>query len=455
MIEHPEPVRWPRAIRYIVGNEACERFSFYGMRSILTMFLFQQLLTAVPLEDRQARAKEIFHLFVMASYFTPLLGGYIADRFWGKYRTIFRLSLVYCVGHLLLALFDDWAPGFYTGLGLIALGAGGIKPCVSAFVGDQLTARERSLAPKVFAAFYWAINLGSLFASLSIPKLLRWFGPEVAFGLPGVLMAISLVVLWLGRRHYHELPPSGRDPHSVGRVLWSSLRGRASADHPPEAVDRARSVLRLFRIFVFIPFFWMLFDQKASAWVLQANAMDLSIGPWSFEPSQMQFINPLLVLLLIPLTTGVIYPAFERSRFRLTPLRRITLGMFSAGLSFVMVAVIQMALDRGARPSVLWQLAPYIALTLGEVLVSTTGLEFAYSQAPRELKGVIQSFWWLTVSAGNLVVAIVSRLNVFQGAASFLFYASLITAAGIGLGLAARGFVTREVFRQDPPPPAR
>jgi POT family proton-dependent oligopeptide transporter len=417
------------------------------MRSILTVFLVDHLLGALPVGDRAARGKEIFHLFVMVSYFTPLIGGYVADRYWGKYHTIFRLSLVYCVGHLFLALFDQWAPGFYAGLGLIALGAGGIKPCVSAFVGDQLTTEQRSLAPKVFAAFYWAINLGSFFASLTIPKLLRYFGPEVAFGLPGVLMAIATVVLWIGRRHYHELPPSGPTRHSLGRLLWSALRGRAAAEHPPEAVERGRAVLRVLRVFAFVPFFWMLFDQKASAWVLQARAMDLQIGPFSFEPSQLQFINPLLVLLLIPLTTGVIYPAFERSRWPLTPLRRMTLGMFSAGLSFVLVALIQMALDDGARISVLWQLAPYIALTLGEVLVSTTGLEFAYSQAPRELKGVIQSFWWLTVSAGNLVVAIVARLNVFSGAASFLFYAALVSAAGIGLGLVSRRFVSREVFR--------
>ena len=438
--------RWPRAIKYIVGNEACERFSFYGMRSILTVFLVDHLLGMLPAAERQPRAKEIFHLFVMVTYFTPLLGGYLADRFWGKYRTIFRLSLVYCVGHLLLALFDDWAPGFYAGLGLIALGAGGIKPCVSAFVGDQLSVEQRSLMPKVFAAFYWAINLGSLFASLSIPKLLRYFGPEVAFGLPGVLMALSTVVLWLGRRYYNEVPPSGRDPHSLGRLLWSAVRGRAD-EHSPEARERGRAVLRVLRVFVFIPFFWMLFDQKGSAWVLQARSMDLTLGPLVLEPSQLQFMNPLLVLLLIPLTTGVIYPAFARTRWPLTPLRRMTVGMFCAGLSFVMVAVIQMALDDGARLSMLWQLAPYVALTLGEVLVSTTGLEFAYSQAPRELKGVIQSFWWLMVSAGNLVVAIVARLNVFSGAASFLFYAALVSAAGVGLALVSRGYVSREVFR--------
>jgi proton-dependent oligopeptide transporter, POT family len=399
------------------------------MRNILTVFLVGYLLAAIPAAQREAHAKSIFHLFVMAAYFTPLLGGWLADRYWGKYKTILRLSLLYCVGHACLALFDHSPAGFYTGLGLIALGAGGIKPCVSAFVGDQLTAAEKPLAPKVFAAFYWAINLGSLLASLFIPKLLKHHGPAVAFGLPGVLMGVATLVFWLGRKHYHELPPTGAAPYSREGI---------------------RAVLRLLKVFALVPFFWMLFDQKASAWVLQATRMQLDMGWYTFEPSQLQAINPLLVMILIPLTTGVIYPACDRLGLPLTPLRRMTLGMFSAAASFVMVALIQVALDRGQQLSVLWQLAPYVALTLGEVLVSTTGLEFAYTQAPREMKGMIQSLWWLAVAAGNLVVAVLSRLDLFTGAASFLFYAALVSAAGVAMALVARNYVYVEYFREDP-----
>jgi POT family proton-dependent oligopeptide transporter len=455
--------RWPTALPYIVGNEACERFSYYGMRSVLTVFLVDHLLAASPAAARVGEAKEIFHLFVMAAYFCPLLGGYLADRHWGKYRTILRLSLVYCAGHACLAWFDDSPAGFYTGLGLIALGAGGIKPCVSAFLGDQLTAAEKGLMPRVFAAFYWSINLGSLAASLCIPKLLRHFGPQVAFGLPGLLMLIATLVFWVGRRHYHHVTPSGPDPDSVLRVMLTAWRrrrtgpppgpggswlDRARGVHADPAIEGAKAVLGVARIFAFVPFFWMLFDQKGSAWVLQARNMDLAIGPFTFEPSQLQFINPALVMLLIPLCTGVIYPALESTRFRLTPLRRMATGMFAAGLAFVLVALIQAGLDRGLRLSVLWQLGPYVALTVGEIFVSITGVEFAYAQAPRHLKGLIQSLWFLAVSAGNLIVALVARLNVFSGAASFLFYAALVTAAGVGLALVGRRHVDREFLRE-------
>jgi len=182
----------PPQIPFIIGNEACERFSFYGMRNILTVFLIDWLLrTQVPGQgEREASAKAVFHLFVFGVYFTPLLGGFLADRFLGKYRTILYISLLYCAGHACLAAFPDDPRGFYAGLALIALGSGGIKPCVSALVGDQFTEKNKHLVNKVFALFYWSINLGSFFASLLIPKTLRLWGPAVAFGIPGVLMAV-------------------------------------------------------------------------------------------------------------------------------------------------------------------------------------------------------------------------------------------------------------------------
>ena len=185
----------PRQVPFIIGNEACERFSFYGMRNILTVFLIDYLLTnAVP--DQVVRAgvaKAHFHDFVVGVYLFPLLGGYLADRYLGKYRTILYLSLVYCLGQALLVFSTGNPTGFYAGLFLIALGSGGIKPCVSAMVGDQFDEKTKHQAKNVFAAFYWSINFGSFFASLFIPKLLTVYGPKVAFGLPGVLMLIATI----------------------------------------------------------------------------------------------------------------------------------------------------------------------------------------------------------------------------------------------------------------------
>ncbi|WP_139115961.1 MFS transporter, partial [Xanthomonas translucens] len=184
--------RMPRQIPYIIGNEACERFSFYGMRNILVQFLITSLLLQeATAPGREAEAKHILHSFMVGVYFFPLLGGWLADRFFGKYTTILWFSLIYCAGHACLALFEGSREGFFVGLGLIALGAGGIKPLVASFMGDQFDQSNKHLAKLVFDAFYWIINFGSLFASLLIPLALKNLGPAWAFGIPGLLMFVA------------------------------------------------------------------------------------------------------------------------------------------------------------------------------------------------------------------------------------------------------------------------
>src|SRR5687767_639144 len=213
----------PRQIRYIIGNEGCERFSFYGMRNILTVFLVTSLLTYLPEGDRPGAAKDVFHTFVIGVYFFPLLGGWLADRFFGKYHTILWFSLIYCAGHACLALFESHATGFYTGLFLIALGSGGIKPLVVSFCGDQFDQSNKSKAKVVFDAFYWIINFGSFFASLLSPIFLRNYGPAVAFGIPGILMFIATFIFWLGRKQYVNVPPTKADPNSFLHVARTAL----------------------------------------------------------------------------------------------------------------------------------------------------------------------------------------------------------------------------------------
>ncbi|WP_437930383.1 POT family MFS transporter [Sorangium sp. So ce291] len=448
---------FPPQIKYIIGNEGCERFSFYGMKNILTFFMINYML----IHEHVAKAN--YHLFVSACYFFPLLGGFLSDRFLGKYRTILWLSLVYCAGHACLAVFESSPTGFYAGLALIALGSGGIKPCVSAHVGDQFSEENKHLVKHVFALFYWIINFGSFFASALIPKTLEWFGPRVAFGIPGVLMLIATLVFWMGRDRYVHVPPTGENPHSFLRVLWDGVRGgrdarggaargrfleAARGRHPEGAIDGARAVLRVMTIFAPIPVFWALFDQKGSTWVVQATRMDLDVLGYRLAPSQLMALNPLMVMLIIPLNTMILYPALERRGFRLSALGRMTAGMAIAGLSFVAVAAIELAMTSGSRPSVLWQAAPYLLITFAEVLVSTTGLEFAYSQAPREMKSTIMSFWNLTVTVGNLITAGVAALNVFTGAMQYLFFAALIFIAAVVFGLLARRYVVVDYFQR-------
>ena len=506
-------VKFPGQIPFIIANEGCERFSFYGMRNILTRFLGMSVwLVALPEVERNIAATEVFHTFVMGVYFFPLLGGWLADRWFGKYNTILWFSLIYCLGQGCLALFVYNKIGFYSGLGLIALGSGGIKPLVASFMGDQFDSKTKRLAKLAFDLFYWIINFGSFFATLSMAFFLKQLGPRVAFGIPGVLMLISTIVFYLGRHRYVMVPPAPPNPHSFTRVVRTALLStaprhgrpglmvallgcvlacgaialvfspwldpvpslclalvlalafggvgtsmqldRARGVHPDDAVDGVRAVLRVLILFALITPFWSLFDQKASTWVLQADKM---IKPSWFDPAMMQALNPALVMVIIPFNNFVLFPWLRKLGYEPTALRRMTAGIALAGVSWIVVGIMQLSLDSGTAYSITWQVLPYVFLTLGEVLVSATGLEFAYSQAPPVMKGVVMSFFNLTVTVGGLWVllanAAIKRPSITHWISSssgisttafyMFFFAVFAFAAALVFGLFARRY--REV----------
>jgi proton-dependent oligopeptide transporter, POT family len=523
---------WPPGVPYIIGNEGCERFSFYGMRSILTLYLARELYVRTPpfSSNPDAFAQSHYHLFVAAVYAFPMIGAIIADRLAGKFNTILYLSLVYCAGHGCLALFEGSPYGIWTGLTLIAVGSGGIKPCVSANVGDQFGRNNWFRVRSIFQAFYFIINFGSFFSTVLIPEIWDRFGASWAFGIPGVLMAIATLVFWLGRNKFVHVPPKpgGRlgilDALSsillfmtfghlfftsglpwywliaislvhlllglavflyrqtikmddgflavllFGVLLGGKSIGRLPAPPPVEAADQVApeiaerrkklaesrwfgpavrlfgveaaegpiAVLAIISVFFLVSIFWALFDQHGSSWVLQAEQMDRVIWGYNLKASQIQSLNPLIVMLLIPFVDRLLYPGVERLGFKATPLRRMTAGMLIAGSSFVAVALIQHQIDaRGPGVvSVNWQIIAYVLITLAEVLVSITGLEFAYTQAPRRMKSTIMGFWLLAVSLGNVLVSIVSLIKL-PPAEFFWVFAALMGAAGLLFGLRA------------------
>jgi POT family proton-dependent oligopeptide transporter len=517
----PVADRWPPQIKYIVGNEACERFSYYGMRSILAGYITGAVLKGGLGQDADA-STEIIHTFVFVNYFMPLFGAWLSDKIIGRYHTILWVSLFYCAGHGVLACSDlaGTVHGklllLYTGMALIAFGSGGIKPCVSAFMGDQFKPEQSHLLQKAYGAFYWAINLGSFFSFLVIPWVKDRHGYSLAFGVPGIFMAIATFVFWLGTKHYVRVPPSRETksagffkvlfaalsgPRAPGQGFWDAAHGRFSE----KEIDAAKSVLPILFVFALIPIFFSLFDQTNSTWVLQGGKMlEFRFGEtgfskellpyWTFvsvgagiagllfllivlfrkfssrKPSpslktrlllvlasvivsslftwlmlylpgfkigaeQMQSMNPLIVMILVPLFTLGIYPRIGRFA---SPLRRMSYGMFLAAASYLVVAALQRQIETGAQLSVLWQTVPYVILTAAEVLVSTTGLEFAFREAAPEMKSIVMSFWLLTIAFGDLLVVAVTKLfsNASDPAASvstnrFLLYAGLTFVVAI------------------------
>jgi POT family proton-dependent oligopeptide transporter len=381
--------RWPAGISYIIGNEAAERFSFYGMKGILVVFMTAHLLNSQGQADHmsEADAKVWFHLFTSAVYFTPLLGGLLSDIFLGKYRTIILLSLVYCLGHFMLAI-DDTRFGLGIGLGLIAVGAGGIKPCVSAHVGDQFGKTNQPLLEKAFSWFYFAINLGAAISTILTPILLKNYGPGWAFGVPGGLMVLATIVFWMGRWKFVHIPPGG--------MKW--VRETFSK-------EGVSILAKLGIIFCFVAMFWALFDQTGSAWVLQSLHMDRVVFGYELLPSQIPAANPILVLTMIPLFYYVIYPLMKRFLFEMTPLRRIAIGFFICIPAFAVPALIETKIAAGMTPHISWQFLSYVIMTAAEILISITCLEFAYTQAPKTMKSIVMGCFLASVTLGNLFTA--------------------------------------------------
>lgn len=431
----------PPGIPFIIGNEAAERFSFYGMRGILVVFMTQYLMdaggqSAVMGADE---AKGWYHLFVSAVYFTPLLGALLSDLVLGKFRTIILLSLVYCAGHLALAL-DDTRAGLAVGLGLIALGAGGIKPCVSAHVGDQFGWSNLHLLGPTFGWFYFAINIGAFTSMLATPWLLQTRGPALAFAVPGVLMLIATLVFWAGRYRFVHVPPAGR---SFLREILSPAGMRATG--------------RLLLVYLFVAVFWALFDQTGSAWVLQAQSMEQRVFGIDVLPAQIQAANPLLVMLLIPLFSYLVYPRLGRV-VQLTPLRKIAMGLFVTAAAFAVSAWLQNRIDAGETPNIAWQLLAYLVLTAGEVMVSITCLEFSYTQAPKTMKSFIMAFFMLSISLGNLFTSAVNFLigtpdggSRLAGASYFWFFTWLMLGTAMAFLLVVRSYRERTYMQDEAP----
>jgi POT family proton-dependent oligopeptide transporter len=437
--------RMPPGIPYIIWNEAAERFSYYGMTAMLPIFMTQYLRdgTGALAVMTDSEANQRFHEFVFLGYFLPFIGAILSDAFWGKYRTIFWLSLVYCGGHLALAI-EDSRNGLAVGLLLIAIGMGGIKPCVSANVGDQFGATNQHLLSKAFGWFYFAINAGAMISVPLTPLLLHYVSPGVAFGVPGVLMAIAALIFWLGRYKFVHIPASG----------WKAFM--RNFDREGLAV-----IGRIASIYAFVTVFWALFMQSQSEWVLQAEKMDRTVNllGWKFEllAGQIQVLNSIFILTMIVVCNYAIYPLINRF-WRLNELRKIGLGLVIICLAFLVSAWIESQITAGLTPGVIWQVPAYLLLSTGEVMVSITSLEFAYTQAPQRMKAMIMILYLWAIAFGNLLTALVHKIianedgsSKLPGAAFYLFFAGLCFFTAIIYSFVARRYKGKTYLQDEAP----
>lgn len=429
----------PGGIPYIIINDVAERFSFYGIRAVLVIFMTQYLMSGdgVLATYSEEDATSFFHLFISTAYFLPILGAILADAFFGKYRTIIFLSLVYCAGHFALFV-DDTQVGLFLGLTLVALGAGGIKPSVASHVGDQFGKSNQHLLSRAYSWYYMGINIGSSTSSLMTPWLLQHYGPAVAFGVPGFFMSMATLTFWLGRKRFVHIPPAGRS-------YFKDLFG----------LEGQRLFKRLAIIYVLVAAFWSLFDQMGSTWVLQAENMDKTVFGYELLSGQITAANPFLILALIPVFTYGIYPLMGRF-FEVTVKRKMIMGMFLAATPFVVTAWAEYLIQNGGTPHISWQLLAYFLLSTAEVMLVITCLEFSYTQAPKRMKSLVMSFFYLSISAGNLFTAAVNQLiqnpdgsSKLEGASYHLFFAAFMAIAAILFAIYMRFYKLENIVQDE------
>lgn len=468
----PKITTMPPGVPYIIGNEAAERFSYYGMNGILTIFMSKYLmdrtgnLAVMPPHEAEAW----YHTFVSTAYFLPIVGAFLADALFGKFWVVFWLSIVYCGGHATLALIGSPVahmvePRLLLAIGLfqIALGAGGIKPCVSTNVGDQFGESNKHLLTRLFNWFYFSINAGSAISTLLIPWLLepytadpngviaklpppvvsflespRLHSPDIAFGLPGVFMAIATIIFWMGRKKFVHIPPAGLRNYT--RVLFNKETGRI--------------LLNILLPVPFVAIFWALWQQNFSSWIVQAESMDRHLFGVEWLSSQIQTVNPIFILIMLPLFSYWVYPFVEKF-VTLTPLRKIGAGLFVTAASFFIVAMIQSRIDAGGRPSIIWQIWAFVVLTAGETLVSPTHLEFSYTQGPVKLKSLCMCTYLLAVSLGNQFTAAVDFFIQnpdgtvkLHGASYFMFFVWVLLGTAV-LFIIVMPFYKGRTYLQD------
>uniref|UniRef100_A0A3B3Y7C1 Solute carrier family 15 member 1a n=1 Tax=Poecilia mexicana TaxID=48701 RepID=A0A3B3Y7C1_9TELE len=373
---------YPISIFFIIVNEFCERFSYYGMRAVLVLYFKYFLRWDDDL------AISIYHTFVAFCYLTPILGAIIADSWLGKFKTIIYLSIVYAIGQVAMAVSAihditdsdrDGSPDNLTfhvvlsmaGLLLIALGTGGIKPCVAAFGGDQFGDHQDKQRRTFFSVFYLCINGGSLLSTIITPILRaqdcgihsKSKCYSLAFGVPAALMAVSLVVFILGSGMYYKTKPEGNIMLKVSKCIGFAIKNRyrhRSRKYPKKEhwmdwaeekydkllIAQIKIALRVLLLYIPLPMFWTLFDQKGSRWTLQATTMDGNFGSIVIQPDQMQTINPILILTLVPIMDSLVFPLIKKCGLHFTPLKKMTVGMILAALAFVCAAVIQLQIDK-------------------------------------------------------------------------------------------------------------
>ncbi len=425
--------RHPTGFYYFFWGEFAERCSYYGMRAILPLFL-----TGV-LAYSDGEAIERYSYFKSACYLLPLLGGFLADRYFGKYWTIVGFSIPYVLGHFVLGI--ETRPALILALILLASGSGVTKPNISTLMGltyDQKRPGQAALRTSAFLWFYFSINVGSMISLYALPEIRDYliktyndagFAYRVAFQFPAWLMVAALAIFAAGKRHYAV-----------------EVIDRTKTLSPEERQQRWSVLTTLFGIFGLIVFFWIAYEQNDNLWTFFCRdhvdrVLNLGFFKKEFAPDGFQFINAMMILILVPFF-GWMWRRVDPEGTRFKPATTIFMGFLFTAASAGVMSLAAFQASGGELVSAWWMVLGFIVLTIGEILVYGTGLELSYTAAPANMKGFITACFLVTNSLGNMVNSRVSPLykETIPEGQFFAMTAGIVLAASIAFYFVGRRF---------------
>ncbi|MBY8887758.1 oligopeptide:H+ symporter [Streptomyces sp. PTM05] len=459
----------PRGLATLFMTEMWERFSFYGMRALLVLYLVAPTAQG-GLAFKAATGAAIYSVYNATVYLLAMPGGWIADRLWGPRKTVAVAGAIIMTGHFLLAV--PFEASFFVGLVFIAVGSGLLKANISTMVGHLYPDRNDSRRDGAFTIFYMGINLGAFAAPLVIGTVGQKVNWHLGFALAGVGMALGLAQYLLGTRHL--APKSNEVPTPLGAAeraklmkkamfwlvlavafygvvtatghftinwaLWPlSLAGLALPAYYFVKIRRDRDITAdekskvtgYIWFFIAAAVFWMIYDQSGSTLTVFAqNNTAGTLWGFGFPSSWFQSLNPLYIMALAPFVAMLWVKLKDRNPSTTV---KFAYGLIGIGLSFGVMMLAQAAATGDTKVTPLWLAVVYLIQTVAELSLSPVGLSVTTKLAPEKYAGQMMGLWFLAVTAGDCTAAIIQLVagNAFLSEASFAIQGAVVALAGI------------------------
>ena len=437
----------PKGLYLLFFTEMWERFSYYGMRAILILYLTKKLIEG-GLGMNEKDAMLLYGYFTGFVYFTPLIGGWLADRYLGKRLAVTIGGITMMLGQFALFALNS-IMGLYIGLLLLIIGNGFFKPNISTLVGGLYKDGD-SRRDAAFTIFYMGINLGAMIAPLIIGVVTDnmfattnedgsiAYGYRYGFLVSGLGMLLGQVIFnLLGSKFLGDL---GTKP--VGAVSDSSVTESSKSVNPEtrEVLDEKQEKQRISVIFIlliFAVFFWAGFEQAGSSLSLYTDKfIDRSIGSFEIPTSWFQSVNPLFIVTLAPLFT--LFWASPIGRRLTTPVKMgVGMIILGAGFLFMIGAVAERSAngdvnDVNNKAALMWLIMTYLLHTIGELCISPVGLSVVTKLSPPKLASVLMAVWMLSSSFANFLGGFIAAYVETMGAGEvFTYIAGFVTVCGV------------------------